>query len=67
MTRKELEKPKEPKEVTFPVAGFINQYHFCRISDKVLAKLGWTITGKRLAIEFDVNDKNDLVIRKPSK
>ena len=58
--------PKEPKEITFPCEGFVNKYNFMRISDAILAKLGWKISGDRLAVEIDLVN-GELVIRKPSK
>ena len=66
MTRKELEKPKEPKIATFPKEGFVNKYNFMRVGPDVLNALGWKISDDRLAVELDLKD-GALIVRKPSK
>ena len=60
-------KPKEPKIATFPMAAFVNKYRFMRVGPDVLNALGWKISGDRLAVELDLNEKGELVIRKPSE
>ena len=55
---------KTTKEVTFPVAGFVNKYHFMRINSKVLAKLGWP-EGVKLDVTLDVKDGALIVKKKP--
>jgi hypothetical protein len=67
--KKTKAKPKEakkPKIATFPCEGFVNKYHFMRVSPAVLEALGWKISGDRLAVEIDLVN-GELVIRKPSK
>ena len=63
------QKPKEkcePKEVTFPMEGFANKYHFVRVGPSVLNAFGWKISGDRLKVELDLKDRA-LIVRKPSK
>ena len=64
-------KPKEaptkaekgkPKELEFPVNGFINKYHFMRVSGAILEKLGWPID-KQVNVTLDVQD-GALLVRK---
>jgi hypothetical protein len=58
--------PKTPKIATFPCKGFVNKYHFMRVSPAILEALGWKLTGDRLAVEIDLVN-GELVIRKPTK
>jgi len=57
--------PKEPKTAKFPCKGFVNKYHFMRVSPQVLKALGWEITSARFAVELDLKD-GELIVRKPS-
>ena len=60
------EKETKPKIATFPCEGFVNKYHFMRVSPQVLKALGWEITGKRLPVQLDMQD-GKLIVGKPSK
>jgi len=61
-----LKEKREPKIATFPMAAFVNKYHFMRVCPDVLNALGWKITSDRLAVELDLVN-GELVIRKPQK
>jgi hypothetical protein len=60
--QEEGKKAPEPKELNFPVNGFINKYHFMRVSGAILEKLGWPID-KQVNVTLDVQD-GALVVRK---
>lgn len=64
--KKPKAKPKEkrePKIATFPMAAFVNKYHFMRVGPDVLNALGWKISGDRLAVEIDLKD-GALIVKK---
>ena len=59
--KKKPEKPaKAAKDKTGE--GFINKYHFMRVNDDILNKLGWP-TGKQVDVTFEVKD-GALIVRK---
>jgi hypothetical protein len=66
--KEKKEKPKkgkkkaEPKAVEFPVNGFINKYHFMRLNDAILEKLGWP-TGEKVNVSLDV-ENGALVVKR---
>ena len=60
----ETKKPeKKPKELAFPTEGFVNKYGFIKVRGAVLEKLGWKITGPRLALTLDVQN-GTLILKK---
>lgn len=59
------EKKLEPKELAFPTEGFVNKYGFIKVRGAVLEKLGWKITGPRLALLLDVQN-GTLILKKKS-
>jgi len=54
---------KKPKDLTFPLEAFVNKYGFIKVRGAVLEKLGWKITGPRLALLLDVQD-GTLILKK---
>ena len=60
----ETKKPEtKPKELAFPTEGFVNKYGFIKVRGVVLEKLGWKITGPRLALTLDVQN-GTLILKK---
>lgn len=52
---------KETKIVKFPLNGFVNKYHFLRVSRAVLEKLGWP---KDVQIDVTLNVKDGALVVK---
>jgi hypothetical protein len=61
---KKAEPEKVTKELTFPTEGFVNDYGFLKIRNKILEKVGWPVD-KKFDVTIDFVD-GALVIRKKS-